>query len=100
MKSLSNYTQPLIEEYLKKNNYVETKIILNWYKIIDDYNEITFPHKVSFIKNKRNDGLLILNVKKGFGIEVQMKIPTILDKINNYLGYKAISKIKLRQVNF
>ena len=32
MKALSNFTQPLIENYLSKNNNIEAKLLINWGK--------------------------------------------------------------------
>tara|TARA_B100000131_G_C18122329_1_gene613373 strand:+ start:3415 stop:3738 length:324 start_codon:yes stop_codon:yes gene_type:complete len=98
MKALSNFTQPLIENYLSKNNNIEAKLLINWGKIVKEYEKIIFPKKISFLKNEKNNGLLILNVQRGFGTEIQMKIPKLLNEINNYLGYKAISKIKIEQI--
>ena len=71
---------------------------MNWNNIVNEYGKIIFPEKVYFLKHEKNNGVLILNVQRGFGTEIQMQIPKILDKINNYLGYKAISKIKIKQI--
>ena len=98
MKSLSNFTQPLIEKCLSRNNNVEAKLLMDWNNIIKEYDKIIFPQKVKFLTNEKNNGLLVLNVQRGFGTEIQMQIPKILDKVNNYLGYKAISKIKIKQI--
>ena len=98
MKSLYNFTQPIIKKSLSGNNNIEAKILMDWNNIVKEYGKIIFPEKVNFLKNEKNNGVLILNVQRGFGTEIQMQIPKILDKINNYLGYKAISKIKIKQI--
>ena len=44
--------------------------------------------------------MLVLNVKERFELEIQMETLKILDKVNNFLGYKAIDKIKIKKENF
>ena len=99
MKMLSNLTDNLVERCLSKNNHIEAKLLMNWFKIASENSHNTFPKKVLFEKNLRNNGTLILNVQRGFGLEIEMKIPWLLNNINNFLGYKAISKIIIKQVN-
>lgn len=100
MKTLSNLTYSLVEDCLSKNNKIEAKLLINWEKIANEYSKITFPKEIKFIKNLTNKGTLVLNVQKGFATEIQMKIPFLLNKVNNFLGYKAISEIKIKQVIF
>ena len=100
MKSLKNITKKIVEDCISKNNIIEAKILLNWNDIFTNYNRITVPTKVIFFKNNRSDGTLFLNVQNGFGPEIQMVIPKFLIKINDFLGYKAISKIIIKQINF
>ena len=78
MKSLYNFTQPIIEKSLSGNNNIEAKILLDWNNIVNEYGKIVFPQKVKFLKNEKNNGVLILNVQRGFGTEIQMQIPKIL----------------------
>ena len=98
MKTLTKLTYPIIENCLSKNNKIEAKLIINWSKITPEYNNIIFPKKVMFFNNKTNQGKLVLNVTRGFGPEIQMKIPYLLNKINDFLGYKAIDEIKIKQM--
>ena len=99
MKILSNLTDNLVKHCLSKNSHVEAKILLNWDKIASENSKITFPEKVRFKDNTRNNGTLILNVQNGFSLLIQMKIPELLNKINDFIGYKAINKIKIKQVD-
>ena len=51
-----------------------------------------------FFNNKTNQGKLVLDVTRGFGPVIQMQIPYLLNKINDFLGYKAIDEIKIKQM--
>ncbi len=72
---------------------------MNWNEIAKNYSKISFPNKVKFENKQTKNGILILNVQQGFGPELQMIMPKLLNKINDFLGYKAISKIKIKQVD-
>ena len=39
-------------------------------------------------------------LREGFELEIQMETLKILDKVNNFLGYKAIDKIKIKKKTF
>ncbi len=99
MKTLSSLTDNLVKHCLSKNNPIEGKLLMNWHKIASENSKITFPKKVKFEKNSRNNGTLILNVQNGFSLEIQMKIPKLLNNINNFLGYKAIKSIKIKHAD-
>ncbi len=100
MKKLGNLTLKLAENYLSKNSKIEGKLLLNWNKLFINYNEKFKLNRVLFLKNRKNKGMLVLNVKRGFELEIQMETLKILDKVNNFLGYKAIDKIKIKKENF
>ena len=100
MKKLGNLTLKITENYLSKNSKIEGKLLLNWNKLFINYNEKFKLNRVLFLKNRKNKGMLVLNVKRGFELEIQMETLKILDKVNNFLGYKAIDKIKIKKENF
>ena len=98
MKTLTNITYPIIENCLSKNNKIEAKLLVNWSKIASEYGNVTFPKKIMFFNNKTRQGKLILSVTRGFGPVIQMQTPNLLNKINDFLGYKAIDEIKIEQI--
>ena len=55
MKILSSLTDNLVEHCLSKNNLVEAKILMNWNTIANENSKITFPGKVKFMNNNRNN---------------------------------------------
>ena len=48
---------------------------------------------------KKMDGQITLKVQSGFGPEIQMAVPFLINQINARFGYKAISKIKILQTD-
>ena len=100
MKKLDKLTYELAENCLSKNNNIEAKLFLNWNNIFIKYSKIIEPLRVYFSSNKSRNGILILRVKRGFELEVQMEQIKILNLANNYIGYKAIEKIKISKEGF
>ena len=101
LQSLSQTLLPLAQNILGKNGFVETDIITNWPDIVGEQLDCySFPQKIDFPKNKKNNGSLHLAVPTGaFAVEIQHREKFILDKINTYFGYNAVSSLKIIQNN-
>ena len=95
MKKLDTLTYELAKNCLSKNNLIEAKLFLNWDKIFSKYSNFVKPIKVQFIKNNHKNGTLILEVQRGYELEIQMEQLKILNLANNFIGFKAIDKIKI-----
>ena len=101
LQSLSQTLLPFAQNILGKNGFVETDIITNWPEIIgEQLAQFSFPQKIDFPKDKKNNGCLHLSVPSGaFAVEIKHKEKYILDKINTYFGYNAVSTLKIIQNN-
>ena len=99
MKPLAKITENIVEKSISRLGAIQTHIFLNWQDIAGQYANLTFPEKIRLSKNKSSDGLIIIKVQNGFGPEIQLAIPFLLNQINARYGFKAISKIKIIQTN-
>ena len=99
MKPLLKITETIVETKLSRLGSIQTHIFLNWQHIDEKYAEITFPENIKFYNKKKMDGQITLKVQSGFGPEIQMAIPFLMNQINARFGYKAISKIKILQTD-
>ena len=95
MKKLDTLTYEIAETCLSKNNLFEAKLILSWDKIFSKYSHVMKPIKVQFMKKNNKNGTLVLEVKRGFELEIQMEQIKILNLANNFIGFKAIEKMKI-----
>ena len=95
MKKLDTLTYELAENCLSKNNQIDAKLFLNWDKIFSKYSNVVKPIKVKFIRKNNKNGTLILEVQRGYELEIQMEHLKILNLANNFIGFKAIDKIKI-----
>ena len=99
MKPLAKITENIVEKSISRLGAIQTHIFLNWQDIAGQYADLTFPEKIRLSKNKNSAGLIIIKVQNGFGPEIQLAIPFLLNQINARYGFKAISKIKIIQTN-
>ncbi len=99
LTSVSKTIFPLAKQLLGAKGLMEIEILSGWTSIVgEDLAQYSLPQKISFRKNERSDGTLELLVLSGaFAMEIKQREPQILDKINTYFGYKAVSKLKIVQ---
>lgn len=102
LTALSKTMQPITKSIFGKKGFIEIDILANWDKIVgDELAQFSAPEKINFPKGEKNNGVLHLQVQSGaFALEIQHREKFILDKINAYFGYNAVSSIKIQQNNF
>ena len=99
LQPLAFTLMPLAKKLLGKFGFVEADIITNWPEIIgENLAGYTHPLKIVFLKENRNNGCLYLSVASGaFAVEIKHREKYIIDKINTYFGYNAVSSLKIMQ---
>jgi len=81
------------KKILKKDGFVYFEIIKNWKNIVGEKMfKCVAPFK---IKKINNENILSINVNKNVMIEIEYSRDQIIEKINSYLGFKAIHKIQI-----
>jgi len=59
------------------------------------------PGKLAFARAaERREGTLTLRVEAPFATEVQHLAPQIMERINGYFGYRAVARLRLKQVPY
>lgn len=98
---LSRNISPLTRSLFGKKGFVEIDILTNWDKIVGhELADYTFPEKIDFKREQKNNGTLHLQVPTGaFALEIQHREKYIIEKINAYFGYNAVSNIRILQNN-
>lgn len=92
---------PLAKQLLGLNGMMEIELLANWSDIVGEtLAQYSLPQKIRFNKNERSNGLIELVVLSGaFALEIKQREKQILEKINTYFGYSAVSKLKIIQNN-
>ena len=99
LQALSQVLLPITKKIAGKNGFAEIGILTHWAEIIGSpLAQYTVPQKIVFPRNEKNNGCLYLAVPTGaFAIEIQHREKYILEKINTYFGYHAVSTLKIIQ---
>ena len=97
-KQIGDTLPKILKTKLKKANFVDISVIKNWNEIVgDDIAKNCWPIKIFFSDGNNSNGKIAIKVKRGWSLEIEYKNQEIIEKLNQYFGYKAISKINIIQ---
>ena len=97
-KKIGNCLPKVVDKNIKEKNFVEVSLIKKWREIIgDDIAKFCWPIKIIFSDIKNSNGIIFLKTKRGRSMEIEFKNEEIIEKLNQYFGYKAIDKISVVQ---
>lgn len=90
------YTQKIVKPVFKARGLMEGKIITHWSQIVGErYASLALPEKIIFPKGKKGEGTLYLSVTSSGSLLIHYAQGLILEHINTFFGYKAISKLHM-----
>lgn len=92
-------TMPLAKQILGRRGFMQLELLSSWASIVgENMAQYSLPQKLTFPKDSHSDGCLTIMVPAGaFATEITQNEPQIIDKINVYFGYPAVSKIRILQ---
>ncbi|MBV8939487.1 MAG: DUF721 domain-containing protein [Alphaproteobacteria bacterium] len=97
-RTLAECIEPVAKPALGRFGAVHARLIRDWEQVagaaLAAHAE---PESLSFPRASSADGTLTLRVSAAFALEVQHMEPVILERLAVYFGYRAITRIRLRQ---
>lgn len=82
----------------RKFGFVQSSIVSRWGEIVGErYADVSAPEMIRFPPGKRKDGTLILAVNSGYAPMMQHVCPVIIERVNRFFGYAAITRIAIKQ---
>jgi len=95
LRSFKDALPKKIKRILNKKGHIYSETLDNWRYIVG--NELfDFCYPKSFKNsNKLRDSCLNIMVKRGHEVDVEYSKKSIVDKMNNFFGYKIVDKVKL-----
>tara|TARA_B100000575_G_C23079488_1_gene621878 strand:- start:333 stop:818 length:486 start_codon:yes stop_codon:yes gene_type:complete len=100
LRPFSTSIPKILKKHLKKGGYNYSNIVENWTKIVSNkISDVCYPITLKMKKDMKN-GNLILHVIHGKEIDVEYKKNEIIDKINSFFGFKCISEITLKVMQY
>lgn len=82
----------------RKFGFVQSSVVTRWSEIVGErYAAVTAPESIRFPQGKRDGGTLNLTVSSAHAPMLQHIAPELIERVNRFFGYNAVSKIKMTQ---
>ena len=91
----------LAKDILGKRGFSNVDLIAHWPDVVgEQLADAVKPDKIVYPKGIRADGILCVRVQSGaFAMILEHQKNILLDRVNTFLGYTAVSSIKIQQDN-
>lgn len=102
-KSAAGYINKILDPLLAKRAGVSTALITAWAEIVGgDLAEISMPIKVRWPNRSSEDdalqpGTLLVAAEGMAALHIQHQTGEVIDRVNAFMGYRAIDRIRLIQ---
>lgn len=91
---LGLYTQKIVEPTFKARGLMEGRVLTHWPQIVGEkFAQLSLPEKITFPMGKKTEGTLHLSVTSAGSILIQSVQDLILEHVNRFFGYKAVSRL-------
>ncbi|MEM5502223.1 DciA family protein [Ahrensia kielensis] len=102
-KSAAGYINKILDPLLAKRAGVSTALITAWSEIVGrDLADMSMPIKVRWPSRASEDdafqpGTLLVAAEGMAALHIQHQTGEVIDRVNAFMGYRAIARIKLMQ---
>ncbi|BBC72311.1 conserved hypothetical protein [Altererythrobacter sp. B11] len=82
----------------RRFGFVQSSVVTRWPEIVGpQHAKICSPEAIRFPPGEKSEGILQLVVLPAHAPLIQHVIPEIMERVNRFFGYNAVSRVKLRQ---
>ena len=82
----------------RRFGFVQSSVVTRWPEIVGaQHARVCMPEAIRFPPGEKSEGILQLVVVPAHAPLIQHVIPEIMERVNRFFGYKAVSRVKLRQ---
>ncbi len=82
----------------KRFGFVQGAVVSRWAEIVGErYARVSTPESIRFPAGKKAGGTLTLSVEGAHAPLLQHLGPLIIERVNRFFGYEAVSKLAFRQ---
>ena len=97
-RTIANAINSVARQSIGKDWLLYSALLDHWQEIVgNDYAQVTTPVKMTFphqpLEARRQGGTLCVRLPKGLAMEFSFKAEQIKQRVNDFFGYAAISKI-------
>jgi hypothetical protein len=82
----------------KRFGFVQGAVVSRWAEIVGErYAKVSTPESIRFPAGKKAGGTLTLNVEGAHAPLIQHLAPMIMERVNRFFGYEAVTSVAFRQ---
>jgi hypothetical protein len=97
-RRFGDLARPLLSPALRRQGFAQHEIVTRWREIVGPLlSARSMPERLRFPSSERTGGTLFIRVESSFALEFQHLTPQILERVNTYYGYRAVTKLILKQ---
>ena len=94
LRSFKNTLPKNVKKIIGKKGHIYSVTLDNWRYIVgDELFKVCFPKSFKN-SNRFGSSYLSIMVKRGHEVDLEYSKKSILEKLNSYLGYNAVEKLK------
>ncbi len=94
LRSFKNTLPKNVKKIISKKGHIYSETLDNWRYIVgNDLFKVCFPKSFKN-SNRFGSSYLTIMVKRGHEVDLEYSKKNILEKLNSYLGYNAVEKLK------
>lgn len=82
----------------RRFGFVQASVVSRWAEIVGDrYAKVSSPESIRFPAGRKSGGVLTLLVDGAHAPLMQHLTPLIIERVNRFFGYPAVSRLAFRQ---
>jgi len=94
LRSFKDTLPKNIKKVINKKGHIYSETLSNWKYIVgDNLFKICYPKSFKS-SNRFGVSTLVITVKRGHEVDLEYSKKQIMDKMNNFFGYKVVEKLK------
>lgn len=97
-KPISELMPQIGRTAFRRFGFVQSSVVTRWPEIVGPaHARVCAPESIRFPPGEKSEGILQLVVTPAHAPLIQHVIPEIIERVNRFFGYSAVSRVKLRQ---
>jgi hypothetical protein len=102
MQTINKHFRDLTAPLFKKHGFAQGDVLANWPQIVgEQVASLSRPDKIRWPRDSegKSGGTLHIRVQAGRGLEVEYLASGIIERVNAFLGYGAVTSLKVLQAH-
>lgn len=97
-KSISDLVPEIGRAAFRRYGFIQSSVVSRWPEIVGErYAKVSLPESIRFPRGEKEGGTLHLMVSGAHATLMQHITPEIIERVNRFFGYGAVSQVRFRQ---